>query len=232
MREVKKGYGWKVQEIIEPDTKRRRTRYFYKNKRAPRVQITSKIAKQLAGYALIEKDLRNVLLWLHEIDEMFPDNERPNVSSISPDRERFIIVKALYVAALTFYGKCFSQCEGRKIKLEKRIIDDEYIEHHDHVMHMRHNFAAHSGADSFEEVKVALVLYPSKRVKAEPILFKELTQPDAMLSHPNDEVGFKELVEHLQAKVLDKMNTLERKIMKDEILSKGQDYWYRRAKKS
>lgn len=230
MREVDKGNGWKVQEILEPDGKRRHTKYFYKHKRAPRILITSKMAEQLAGYALIEKDLRNVLLWLQEIDRIYPHIERPNKTVISPDRERFTIIKALYVAALTFYGKCFTKCEGRRIKLDKKIMDDKYKELHDNIMHMRHNYAAHSGADNFEEVKVALVLYPSKRSKLPPILYKELTQPDVILKDPGDDVGFSDLIEHLQSKVLEKIVLLDNKIMSEEIIPKGKDYWYKKGK--
>jgi hypothetical protein len=232
MKESDKGDGWKVQETIDPKTGESHRRYLYKNKKAPRALITSKLAQQLAGYTLIEKDLRNILIWLDEIDTIFPQSERPNVVSLSPDRERFNIIKGLYVAALTFYGKCFATCEGRKIKLDRKFVDDAYKEAHDHTINMRNNFAAHSGADSFEEVKVALVLYPNKRTNRNPILYKELMQPDAFLTDPEDEIGFKEVTEHLQGKVLDKMSQLTNKIMTEEVGPKGKEHWYRLAKKA
>lgn len=46
-------------------------------KEGPPCQLDSVLSQQLAGYALIEKDLRNVLVWLEEIDTIFPKTERP-----------------------------------------------------------------------------------------------------------------------------------------------------------
>ena len=131
-----------------------------------------------------------------------------------------------------FCGKCFTQCRGRRIKLDGKIIDEKYKEAHEDAINMRHNFAAHSGADKFEEVKVALVLPPNKKSNMAPILYKELIQPDVMFTHPENDIGFREVVIHLQEKVLDKMRNLTDKIMFEEIAPKGKDYWYKKAKKS
>lgn len=229
-RTVDRGDGWVIEEHINQAYFGRYTKYFYKNKRAPRILIKSKVAQQLAGYSLIEKDLRNILIWLAEIDVLFPDDERYEKSSISPDRKRFDLVKGLFVSSLVFYAKCFTRCEGRRIKLESKSIDDEYQELHDSVMSLRNNFAAHSGADKFEEVKVALVLPPKKRDKIYPVLYKELLQADMMLTK-EDEADFKNLVLHVQAMVRKKMGDLETKIMNEEILPKGMNYWYKRAKR-
>ena len=229
VREIDRGDGWKIEERISSDGTIRR-RYFYKNRQAPRIQIKSKIAQQLAAYVLIEKDLRNVLVWIDEINKLFPQSERLCKTSISSDRKRFNVIKGLFVASLISYGKCFTACEGRKTKLDKKIIDIEYHEVHDQVMHMRHNFAAHSGVDSFEEVKVAIVLPPKKHRGMLPILFKELIQADIML-YDNKEVDMKALIEHVQKKVFQKIEKLSDKIMTEEIVVKGEDYWYRLAKK-
>lgn len=234
MREIKDptGGGWKIREILDPYTSERYNQYFYKNKRAPRIELRTKIAKQLAGYTLIEKDLRNVALWIKEIDKLFPSSERPGGAFISPDRERFNVIKGLYVAALSFYGKCFTQCEGRKVKLDKKFIDDKYHEIHDNIMHMRHNYAAHSGSDTFEEVKIALVLYPNKNTKLLPRVVKELQQADMMYQSADEKLHFIDLVEHTRLRVLNKMEVIEKRILENDILPQGKDHWYKLAKKS
>ena len=62
------------------------------------------------------------------------------------NRELFNTVKGLFVAALTIYGKRFTSCEGRRVKLEKKNLSEDFHETHDEAMAFRHNFAAHSGA--------------------------------------------------------------------------------------
>lgn len=232
MKEIDYGDGWKIREIIEPevDSVKRHTQYFYKRKRAPRIELRGKIAKQLAGYALIEKDLRSVATWLNEIEKLHSRKNIDKTVQIAADREVFNLIKGLYVAALTFYGKCFTQCEGRRVKLQKSIIDEKYLEMHDEVMSMRHNFAAHSGADSFEEVKIALVLYPNKNFEKLPMIYRELTQADFRDSR--DDETFLQLVGHVRSKVIDKARQIEERIYEKEVLPKGKDYWYRVAKKS
>lgn len=227
MRKVKKEGGWEVHEILEPTQVKRITNYFYKRKKASRIELKDKISQQLAGYTLIEKDLRNVLVWLEAIDQLHLEEYR-RTSQISPDRKTYNLVKGLYVAALTFYGKCFTTCEGRRIKLEKKILEEKYWGRHDEIMHMRNNFAAHSGADNFEEVKIALVLYPNKRSNEKPKLFRELMQPD-FSDDPN--IPFTEVVKSLRLAVLRKISQIEDSIYEKEIFPKGKLYWYEKANK-
>lgn len=227
MRKIKQEDGWEVHEILEPHQVKRITKYFHKRKRAPRIELKDKISQQLAGYTLIEKDLRNVLVWLDEIDQLHLE-ERRNSPQISPDRKTYNLVKGLYVAALTFYGKCFTTCEGRRIKLERKMLDEKYWARHDEIMHMRHNFAAHSGADSFEEVKIALVLYPNKRSNEKPKLYRELMQPDFA---DDPDISFTEVVKSLRLAVLRKISQIEDRVYEKEILPKGKMYWYEKANK-
>ena len=153
---------WVVKEIVEPKTGKAQRLYFYKGKICKRIVLESPIAKQLAGYVLIEKDLRSAGVWLAEIDKLRGLDVLldPNGSRQSTDRDRYNLVKGLFVAALTFYGKCFAQCEGRRVKLERRQISPEFQEVHDDAISFRNNFAAHSGAKLLESASIALVLPP------------------------------------------------------------------------
>ena len=232
IREKDDGGGWKIREIIEPDADsiKRHTQYYFKRKRAPRIELRGKIAKQLAGYVLIEKDLRSVTVWLNEIERLNLRSDVEGHLEMSVDREKFNLIKGLYVAALTFYGKCFTSCEGRRVKLEKSIIDVKFRNTHDEVMRMRHNFAAHSGADSFEEVKIAVVLYPNKRPVRLPKIYRELSQADFRDNHENE--TFVALAEHVRSRVIDKAKIIENRLVDKEVLPKGYEFWYRAAKKS
>ena len=232
-REKDVGGGWKIQEFLltkEGSRIGRHTRYLYKDKLAKRIPLTGKLAENLAGYALIEKDLRSILIWLAEIDKMYPKVEQGKDSAISPDRERFDVIKGLFIASLIFYGKCFSSCEGRRTKLDRKLLNREYRDTHHEIIIMRHNLAAHSGADKFEDVVISLVLPPKKKQNLSPNIFRELSQADLVISD-EDEVSFEELVKHVQKKVLDKIKVVEDKILNEEVMTKGKDYWYRQAKK-
>ncbi|MEH6566819.1 MAG: hypothetical protein V7756_15930 [Halopseudomonas sp.] len=95
--------------------------YTHKGKQCKAIPLSSKLCNQLAGYTLIEKDLRSALIWLDEIEKRH--NESPKDPShrfgYGTNRENYTIIKGLFVALLTFYGKCFTKCEGRPVKLEK-----------------------------------------------------------------------------------------------------------------
>jgi len=230
VRETDSGDGWKVREVVGETAADRQTFYYYKGKIAIRIELKSKLAQQLAGYTLIEKDLRNILVWLQAIDAIFPKEEHPNETIISPDRERFNTIKGLYVASLTFYGKCFSQCEGRRAQLNKKLIDQKFHELHEDILKQRNNYAAHSGADKFEDVKIALVLAPKREINQPPWLYRELNQPDLSMSSKDDDINFRALVEHIREKVIDKMNIVSLKILQDEVAPQGREYWYKQAK--
>lgn len=221
--------GWTIREAWDPKTGKRTTTYFYKRNRAPRIELNSRLAQQLGAYSLIEKDLRNVMVWLDEIEKLHPTTDRAKGVFAGEDRAVFNLIKGLYVAALTFYGKCYTQCEGRRVKLEKRGLDEEFHQVHDEVMHMRHNFAAHSGADNFEEVKIALVFHPKRRVQCLPRIYRELQQPDMAESSDSD-LKFIDLVNHAHEKVWEKIRKVEKAIYEREVVPKGFDYWYSRGK--
>jgi hypothetical protein len=218
---------WSKRSILDPKTGKFYNKYFYKRKPAHRVIVDTPKAKTLSGYVLIEKDLRSALIWLNHISEMLKAHEKYQKNSgffaNSEDRERFNLIKGLFVAALTFYGKCFSSCDGRRVKLEKRHLDEKFHKDHDDAMELRHNFAAHSGEKKFEQVAIVIAL-DTKR-KATPYLAKELIQPDCVSK--KDFERFLSLFEHAKHFTDKKISVLEQKIYKDDVLSKGAEYWYK-----
>lgn len=213
--------GWTIVETFIPG-KGLENEYYFEGKLAPSVRMTDKISEQYGAYSLIEKDLRSVIFWLQEIEKLSPEHmDRPG------NHDKMNLIKGLFVAALTFYGKCFTSCEGRKVKLERKFVDEEYIEAHDHIMKLRHNFAAHSGAESFEEVKVSLALHPSKKSDMRPQLYTELVQPDYI---SGEELAFKALADNLREKVLEKRSAVGEVVLEKTVAPKGKMHWYRKAK--
>ena len=213
--------GWTIIETFVPG-RGLSNKYLYEGKFAPSIRMTDKISEQYGAYSLIEKDLRSVIVWLNEIEKLKP-NELERVKN----PEKMNLIKGLFVAALTFYGKCFASCEGRKIKIEKTIFDEKELEVHDNLMKLRHNFAAHSGAENFEEVTVSLVLHPNKKSDMKPQLYSELSQPDYISA---EQLSFKALAEKLQEKVFVKRAQVGEKVLEKIVAPKGKLFWYKMAK--
>lgn len=218
-----------VTEALDQSTGVVHRLYSYRRKRCHRVKLTGKIAAQLAGYTLIEKDLRSASAWLDEINGLNSDDPRIRGEQYGrgKDRKKYLLIKGLFVAALTFYGKCFSKCEGRPVKLERANLDDKFLELHDECMEYRHNFAAHSGAASLEYVEVALVMPRKRKASILPQIYTELFQPDLMLPD-HGQATMNELFEHVREIAQTKRDRLAMKILKDEVLPKGIDYWLSR----
>lgn len=218
--------GWEKKEHMNPETGLVTRSYSYKGKKCTRVPLDSRLADQLAGYSLIDKDLRSCINWLNLIEETYQKNYPQNKGNftISPNREEFNVVKGLYVAMITFYGKCFASCEGRKVKLERNQLIEEFRPLHDTCIEHRNNFAAHSGAAKIEECKIALVHTPI-RGYGKPVafeIFSELQQPDALLTRGGDqsEKMLHELFEHARQIVKKKSDLLVNKIKDEEVLPK------------
>jgi hypothetical protein len=210
--------GIESKHFIDRVTGKTYRRYTFKGKPCVRVELKSKIVDQLAGYTLIEKDLRSVRIWLEEIEKLHTDGPKRSSESYhsSTDRERYNIVKGLFVAALTFYGKCFSKCDGRPVKLERVQLDPKFADLHDTCISYRHNFAAHSGAMRLEHVEVAAV-FPQRPRPDSPIqIFRELHQPDLFWPRaPN--ITLVELVDHVKEISDRKISQLTSKVAQLEL---------------
>ena len=113
------------------------------------------------------------------------------------------------------------------MKLERRNVASDLQDLHDQMISFRNNLAAHSGADKFEDVEIVLVLNPvEKECDGNPMLVRELIQPEALVSVDPSEPGFLMLVETVRASVLKKLDEINNKIFAGEIRPKGLDYWY------
>ena len=218
---------WTYETVLKPDGFDMYNKYYYKRNKAKRIVLDTPISKAYSGYKLIEKDLRNCLIWLRIIEKHL--NEEPRYSNQSQNldntdnRELFDMIKGLFVASLTIYGKCFTTCEGRRIKLERDNLDESHKDTHDYAMSFRHNFAAHSGAKNMEFARFVVVLEPKKYKSKRPVTVAELLQPDTWgLENVKEFIG---LAESARIFALEKVEMLHEKL--DEyVLKKGKDYWY------
>ncbi|WP_420787645.1 hypothetical protein [Shewanella chilikensis] len=195
-------------------------RYFYKRKPIPAVLLDSKLSEQLAGYSMIQKDLKTVYNWLESIHNLVPNLSEAKGNFLqAKDRETFNIVKGLFVSSLTFYAKCFTNCPGRRSRLNRNTLSEEYRSAHDEIMLYRNSFAAHSGKEQLEMAKSILIINTKKDYEIR--ISQERAQPDYI--HPQGEISFKRLITHLLEKVSEKQDKVERKLL-DEILLNKDDF--------
>jgi hypothetical protein len=221
--------GFAVREVLDKSTGKAHRFYTYKGRPCHRILLKYKISAQIAGYALIEKDLRSSMHWLEEIEKLH-DTTKPfpgDSYGHSKDRAKYLLIKGLFVAALTFYGKCFSRCEGRPVKLERAQLEEKYRDLHDNCIRLRHNFAAHSGAEELEHVDIAVVVPKRRKDSVFPKIYRELTQPD-LLRPQNGEMQLLELFEHARQIAIRKMDSLTQKVLSEQVLPKGREYWLKR----
>lgn len=229
-----KGYAEKT--ILEKRSGKIHRIYTYDGKPCRRFELTGKVVNQLRGYLLIEKDLRNVISWLEQLDEemraaSLGSQRGEKLWMTNPDRRQGLQNKALFVAALTFYAKGYTKCDGRPVKMEREQLDAKFRVLHDECMRFRHNFAAHSGRDRIEYVQTVLVLPQKSKRPVMPQIFKELLQPEVAL--PMDgELEMLDLCQHAKTVIQKKIDSLLQKVLKDEVLSKGWDHWYQMPRRA
>ncbi|AJZ97262.1 hypothetical protein PFLUOLIPICF7_19105 [Pseudomonas simiae] len=221
---------WSQIFFIDKVSGRKYRIYKFRGKSCKRTILNSKICNQIAGYALIQKDLKSAIVWMKEVGKIQAGlPELDGEYHYGRNRESYDIIKGLFVASLTFYGKCFSRCDGRPVKVERIHLDEKFHELHDLGISYRHNFAAHSGAEKVEMARVVLVT-PEKLKKGREVQFKifaEIEQPDLIWHKEDVEIGWVELFEHVREYVIKKGQALHDKVVKEEVIPQGVDSFFK-----
>lgn len=177
------------------------------------------------------KDLDSSLKWVHQAEGIASKYRKTGAEGYfhTTARDDFDIVKAYFVASLTFYGKCFTESKGRHAQMARSWLDAKYRDLHDDFMRYRHNFAAHSGDARFEAAKTYVLVNPDKRDLL-PYLPTARAQPDLVLPGQG-ELGFSDLIEHARDKVAERYNKVSQKIIHELIVPAGVHYWTAAAAK-
>jgi hypothetical protein len=214
-----------VQHSVDANTGVTEHRYLWDGVEAKKVQISGALAERIAGLTLIQKDLTNALRWIDRAIEL----AKPHISGSEPgwfkdeDRNTFDDVKAYFIAALTFYGKCYTEAAGRKTQVSRDWLDVSFRDAHDYYMAYRHGFAAHSGTERFELGKTFVLVAPDGSDFI-PVLPTARVQPDIAVSD-KEEKGFRDLIEHAIAKVVTKYERTTQKVINELVIPRGVAFW-------
>lgn len=119
----------------------------------PYVVVDGPLVKRVAGLSLIRQDIMAV---------------REIFSRMEPNPADSVVSRTLLFGALALYGKCFTQANGRGVKLEAKAIFDSADDRasHDRLMQLRHEYVAHGGDAQEEQLKIVLLLDPDKSKRA------------------------------------------------------------------
>lgn len=220
-----------VKKDVDQSTGEAKIDYYWEGTLATKVQITGPLVDRMSGLTLIEKDLSNAHKWMKLAEKLVGSTSVPTGGGYfrAADRDTFDTVKAYFVAALTFYGKCFTEAEGRHANASRDWIETKYRDLHDYYMDYRHNFAAHSGDKALELARSFVVIKPDGTALV-PHLPTIRLQPDVAFSSPG-ELGFTDLIEHVANSVAAKYQKVARKLIDEFIIPAGVEFWTQAAEK-
>ena len=222
---------------IDHKTGEKTSVFLYRDKPCPDIELTSPLARRYGGYSLIRIDLLDAQEWLKRAHDLVPDRERRTVARtesepdryfLSEDRPTFRLIKSLWYSAIVLYGKCYASAEGRKVKLERSNLPNEYLEVHDKVITFRNTIVAHAGETAHESAKVKLVLSPNPKTD------KLWLRADISRLHFEDDrddpFSFAHLVDRALENVDRKIEELRTRLLEKEVFPLGKEHWYKKAR--
>ncbi|WP_186073034.1 hypothetical protein [Burkholderia gladioli] len=218
--------GLRSEYFINSETGETDVHYLWHGVQAPKVKLSGRLAQQISGLSLIEKDLKNARRWMQKIFDLTAEERAKNTDGgyvYSRNRELFDDVKAFFVASLTFYGKAFTEAEGRNAQMSKDWLAVEFRDIHEFYMEYRHNFAAHSGDLKLEGATSFLVLLPGKR-QVDVRLTTARFQPDFAGSN-SVEIEFLGLLDHAIEVVQDRYLNMSKRLV-DACLRRPLSFWF------
>ncbi|HVS90611.1 MAG TPA: hypothetical protein VHE59_01170 [Mucilaginibacter sp.] len=115
------------------------------------VPLDSKLARRFAGFGLIKKDL---------------DQVKEALQCLAAGVNSKIIKQSLSFYAVVTYAKCFSDAEGRGVKLDVKdaliYASKDAITEHYRLIEQRNNYVAHAGDKGYEENAVVVSVDPEE----------------------------------------------------------------------
>lgn len=172
----------KIDKIIKAQTDQKIAFIWaYKGQECPFIQLTDahfidqKLIKSFADYSLIEQDLLIARECFEQLNTSKPENQA--------------IGRSIFSDAITSYGRCFTEGEGKNVILDpnqifKGLPTERSI--HEWMMETRHRFFAHSGGSKNEIMMVYLALNPD--MKSGPIgIYRGLVKTSNMGEKSNND---------------------------------------------
>ena len=196
------------------------TEYTFKGRPCRRYELVSTIASKYAAYSWIWHDLQDVKVWMEAAHKLAPPTGTiKSAGSVThaffPSGTDHRLLKAYFYAAITLYGKCFTNAKGRKLKLETSNLGQEFQEAHTHAMELRHTITAHAGSAG-EWSRPVLLVTDAMNEPHKPIYFDLELNRLGFVDDRTFPVPFLSLVEHAIGYADQKRLALFAKLKQDE----------------
>lgn len=207
--------NWSVKRFIPAKTDNIMSTFFHGKKKAETKKLESPKSKVYAGYVLMKHEIKNINAWVeikHSIINKHDDLKELATVGYKWDLVSHEHIQAIFIAIISTYGKLFSNAEGRRVKLERTQIPSEFLKIHDHLIKLRDKYTAHSG-DSEIESCVPILVYCRKQDKVIGMIDHDIIQPAGM----KFDDSFIKLINHIDAFLEQKIETIKRKIIDDEL---------------
>lgn len=207
---------------VDGKTGRPIVQYQLNGRNIAHVELEGRLAKRYAGLSLIQKDLGKAMRWAarateihaHNQEHLFmannPDNidEDPYLYFGQDDSDASDERQAFFIAALTFYGKAFTDAPVRGVKAETNWLDTGYRELHSKFMSLRHFLAAHAG-DKESALPMVIIVPDEARGGFWPLINVRRHQTSYVVEE--NEGTLESLIAHVHDKVTNKIaETMER----------------------
>lgn len=198
--------------------------YNSKGKVLPRIILQGFYIEQLKAFRSLDKDLRNILAWITKLRELNKEHDYRHNRNPSMDMMDAAVVKALFIAILSTYGRCFTIAKNRKFNFSQKHVPVALRDTHAQLMQLRHTFAAHKGEFEYDDCKIALVITMDKK-DPRPLIFSELIQPHLYGEYFDEDSNTQLLCEALRTVVNEKYAQVTEKIFNESVRVKGRDFW-------
>lgn len=180
------------------------------------IELKSPITKRYCGLKLIEKDLRDIKLYLKEYKKLLGrGNEKSTPNNTSFES---LIAKSLLTTIGIHYARCFPGSKGRGALLQESEISNNNIETHRLLMDLRNTYLAHSDVSRYEGCSYVILIPPKNKAYKNtsiPVSLAELFQLTGIDGLGND---IERLIHELYEKVNIKLTDCEENI--NNIISK------------
>ena len=178
-------------------------------------------AKKLLGFVAIEKDLSDTLIFLEEYNRLLEVIDASEYGSVVC-KNNTILLKAILRSIVITYGRCFVEADGRGTKLETKDVgfDPRFIEFHNYIMDMRHQYVAHAGKSEHEEF---IIVCPLSRTTEGNLMYSTttplLTEGNQMVGHDSFAYEYTNIIGNVLAYVRKKMDKYQNVVLEEILMS-------------
>lgn len=169
-------------------------------------EVQTKRSKNICAYTLIDKDLREALIYLTQYENLIKNKLT---------KKNYILAKALFRSFFITYGKCFVKGNERGVWLNRDFVPEKYRSTHDLMMDIRHKFIAHADTDILENCKYVFLVPPQEKYLAgENVEQQSLTElyqvgvVEYSVENNECEHEYREVIEAVQKQVSQKLAEL------------------------